>query len=435
MNYEETIAYLFAATPRFEMVGRSAYKPGLERVVEMAAAIGNPHKRLHCIHVAGTNGKGSTSSTLAAVLHAAGLRVGLFTSPHLVDFRERIRVGGHPISQEYVVDFVSRTRPLIEQLAPSFFELTTLMAFEYFAHEACDVAVIEVGLGGRLDSTNIIEPLLSIVTNISLDHTQFLGNTLPEIAHEKAGIFKPETFALVGEASPELKELFRQEADAHRAHLHFAEEHTAGTTMRPVPGGWQISSPEWGSIFFALAGAAQQYNARTILAALSLLRECTSWRIDAKAVAEGMAHVAESMKLLGRWQTVEKAPRIILDTGHNEAGIAQNVKQLEAETFDSLHVVFGMVEDKDRTAVMRLLPTTAHYYFVMPKTERAVQAVTMQQEAGDLGLKGESYPSVAEAIAVAKRAATNRDLIYVGGSNYVVAAAIEEVYPHLVESN
>ena len=435
MTYQQTIDYLFAATPQFEQQGGSAYKPGLERVLAMAEAIGSPHlgTGVRYIHVAGTNGKGSTSSTLAAILSAAGYRTGLFTSPHLVDFRERIRIDGVPIEECAVVDFVERTRPLIERFSPSFFELTTLMALHYFAAKKVDVAIIEVGMGGRLDSTNIITPELSIVTNISLDHTQFLGSTLEEIAGEKAGIFKPHVPALVGEANASLRVVFRAKAELLDAPLYFAEDSDVLQDAEPDRGGWLLHTRDYGTLWGELGGAAQRLNARTILAALAILT-CRSFQIPRAAVEEGFAHVVERSHLLGRWQKVASQPATYCDTGHNEAGIRLVVEQLKQEQYQTLHIVFGMVADKDWHSVLRLLPASAHYYFVQPTSDRALSSEELAQEARYIGLEGAVFPSIEEGCKAAQKAALPQDLIYIGGSNYVVAEALKKCYPHTLES-
>ncbi len=438
MTYKQTIDFLFAATPLFEKQGGSAYKPGLERVLAMAEVIGNPHQAegIHFIHIGGTNGKGSTSSTLAAVLSASGYRTGLFTSPHLVDFRERIRIDGTPISPEFVVDFVERVHPLVARYSPSFFELTTLMALDYFVHQKVEVAVIEVGMGGRLDSTNIITPDLAVVTNISLDHTQFLGNTLEEIASEKAGIFKRDVPALVGEASESLRKVFRSRSEAVACPLFFAEDQGLLLRVESDPqGGLLLDTRDYGSLWGQLGGCAQQINARTILAAIDVLVHQLHYKISQEAVREAFAHVVERMHLLGRWQKVSEEPTTYCDTGHNEAGIRLVVEQLRHEQYRDLHIVFGMVVDKDWHSVLRLLPKSAHYYFVQPESERALSAHDLCEEARALGLRGEVYPSIEEGCRQAFAEAHSDDLIYVGGSNYVVADALRTCFPHVLESN
>lgn len=436
MTYQQTIDYLFAATPLFEQQGGVAYKPGLERMLAMAEAIGNPHNAqgIRYIHVGGTNGKGSTSCTLAAIVKAAGYRTGLFTSPHLVDFRERIRVDGVPITQNYVIDFVARVKPLIEEFKPSFFEFTTLMAFDYFAQQKVEVAIIEVGMGGRLDCTNIISPLLSIVTNISIDHTQFLGNTLALIAQEKAGIIKSNTPIVLGEvASPEVSDVFRDKALQLSAPLYIAEKNDLVKNITSTQQGITLVTLPWGKIHFALAGVAQEKNARTLLSALDVITKHQLLNLSQEAIAYGFEHVVESMHLLGRWQRVATQPDTYLDTGHNEAGIRNVVAQLRKESYQKLHIIFGMVTDKDWITVLGLLPQDAHYYFVTPDSGRALLATSLAQEAAQRGLIGNPYPSIEAACIAAQNAASPRDLIYIGGSNYVVAQALQKCFPEIIE--
>lgn len=434
MNYQETIDYLFAATPNFQQQGGSAYKPGLERVLAMAAQLGNPHKTLRTIHIGGTNGKGSTSSTLAAVLMSAGYKTGLFTSPHLVDFRERIRVNGTPVSKQFVVDFVAKVRPLVEKWSPSFFELTTLMAFAFFAEQKVDIAIIEVGMGGRLDSTNIITPLLSVITNISLDHTQFLGTTLTEIAREKAGIMKPQTPVVIGEAEGEVQMLFAQQATALEAPIYFASQESVVHSIEDTPTGLSIHSCDYGSFEGELGGAAQHLNTKTILTALRVLSKQSELSIPTAAIREGFSTVVQKSHLLGRWQSLSSSPRIYCDTGHNEAGIRLVVQQLQQTQWKKLHIVFGMVADKDWYSVLALLPHEANYYFVTPPSDRGLPTEEIATYAHQIGLQGKEYPSVSEGFAAARIAAHEEDLIYIGGSNYVVAEVLRESFSHLLDT-
>lgn len=434
MNYQETIDYLFAATPNFQQQGGSAYKPGLERVLAMAAQLSNPHKSLRTIHIGGTNGKGSTSSILAAVLMSAGYKTGLFTSPHLVDFRERIRVNGTPVSKQFVVDFVAKVRPLVEKWSPSFFELTTLMAFAFFAEQKVDIAIIEVGMGGRLDSTNIITPLLSVITNISLDHTQFLGTTLTEIAREKAGIMKPQTPVVIGEAEGEVQMLFAQQAAALEAPIYFASQELVVHSIEDTPTGLSIHSCDYGSFEGELGGAAQHLNTKTILTALRVLSKQSELSIPTAAVREGFSTVVQKSHLLGRWQSLSSSPRIYCDTGHNEAGIRLVVQQLQQTQWKKLHIVFGMVADKDWHSVLALLPHEANYYFVTPPSDRGLPTEEIATYAHQIGLQGKEYPSVSEGFAASRIAAHEEDLIYIGGSNYVVAEVLRESFSHLLDT-
>ncbi len=435
MSYQETIEYLFSATPCFQQIGAKAYKPGLERVIAMAEVMGNPHKKFRTIHVGGTNGKGSTSSTLAAVLIASGYKTGLFTSPHLVDFRERIRIDGIPVSEQFVVDFVARMRPLLEQYAPSFFELTTLMAFCHFAEQKVDVAVVEVGMGGRLDSTNIIEPELSIITNISPDHTQFLGNSLSAIAVEKAGIIKRSRPVVIGETTEETRSIFSQKAEELSAPIYFAEEEKALLDSEDRADGIYLYSRDYGSFFAQLGGAAQHLNARTILTALSVLEKSKAFAFPKEAVWEGFASVIEKTGLLGRWQKLSSSPRIFCDTGHNEAGIVSVVRQIALEEYDTLHILFGMVADKDWRKVLSLLPREAKYHFVTPPSERGLPAQELLEYAVDLGLSGTAHTTMEAGFETVLREAKPNDMVYVGGSNYVVAEILKTYYPQLVNIN
>lgn len=432
MTYRETIDFLFNVTPVFEKGDAGAYKPGLERMQAMAEEIGNPHVEQRYLHIAGTNGKGSVSSTLAAILTASGYRTGLFTSPHLIDFRERIRINGVPISEEEVVRFVERIKPLIERYQPSFFELTTLMALDYFARMKCDVVVMEVGMGGRLDCTNIITPLLSIITNVSMDHMQFLGNTLEAIAREKAGIFKQGVPALIGEAPERLRPLYESYTQIEK---HYAEQSDEIVSITDAPDGLLIETKRWGTLKGVLTGAVQHLNARTTLAAVDLLTDKHLLQIPRDAVAKGFAQVVSLTHLLGRWQRVASRPTVILDTGHNEGAITEVAQQLKQEPYEALHIVFGMMHDKDFAKVLRLLPPNASYYFSTPKTPRALSGEMLRQEALKAGLRGETYPTLTEAFRAARTAAKPTDLIYAGGSNYVVAEILSGFFPELIEEN
>lgn len=433
MNYKETIDFLYRATPAFEQKGGSAYKPGLERMIGMANAIGNPHKKLHCIHIGGTNGKGSVSATLASVFTAEGYKAGLFTSPHLVSFRERIRIGGVPIDEQYVVDFVTRTIPLIDEWKPSFFEITTLMAFDYFAQQEVDLAIIEVGMGGRLDSTNIIVPLLSVITNVSLDHTQFLGETLEAVAHEKAGIMKPGVPVIIGESNTKLRKVFKEEAAAKEAPIFFAANDMHCNDIEDEGRGLRVRHKRYGSFVTALGGRAQHLNTHTILSVLEVLEKNRLVRFSHEAVRQGFRDVVKTMHLLGRWQKVSSFPLIVLDTGHNLAGIEINLEQIRRESFHDLHIVFGMMADKEWEKVLKILPRKAHYYFVSPEGERALPAETLYHEARSVGLRGKAYPTVMEGFTAASVVAEPNDFIYAGGSNYLVAELLEKAFPDILK--
>ena len=404
MNYSETITYLYQSTPLFQQVGAGAYKEGLTNSLLLDEHLGHPHRLFRSIHVAGTNGKGSCSHTLAAILQSAGYRVGLYTSPHLVDFRERIRVNGVPVSEQYVVDFVERERSFFEPLHPSFFELTTAMAFRYFADCHVDVAVVEVGLGGRLDCTNLISPDLSVITNISFDHTQFLGHTLAAIAREKAGIIKPHTPVVVGEVLPETRFVFEQQAQAMEAPLYFAEE----------------QSLLYADVEMELKGCYQQKNRATVLAAIPLLQQA-GYRVGEAEVRRGFAQVVELTGLQGRWQQLQEVPRMVCDTGHNVGGIRYVAEQLKSQHCRTLRMVMGMVNDKDIRGVLALLPREAVYYFTQASVKRALPVEEFARLAMEAGLQGSCYPDVASAVQAAQKESLPEDFIFVGGSSYIVA--------------
>ena len=405
MTYKETIEYLFNSTPVFEHVGASAYKPGLQTTEILDAHYGHPHKNFKTIHIAGTNGKGSVSHSLASILQEAGYKVGLYTSPHLIDFRERIRVNGIPVSEEYVIRFVEDFKHLnskrIHHLSPSFFELTTALAFKYFAEEKIDIAVIEVGLGGRLDCTNIITPILSVITNISFDHTQFLGNTLAQIASEKAGIIKHQVPVVIGETTKETRPVFENKAKEMDAPIFFAEE---------------IDRSECNQYEFELKGSYQKKNLRTILCAMKRLPF-----IHPEHIQKGLTNVCKNTGLMGRWQTLSTHPLIICDTGHNVGGWKYLAPQISSVPCDRLHIVFGMVDDKDIRNVLSMLPKNAVYYFTQANNHRAIPAQQVGELAKEYGLSGNTYPTVAQAYEEAKSSASEKDFIFIGGSSYIVA--------------
>lgn len=405
MDYQKTLSYLYNSVPMFQQVGSAAYKEGLENTVALDEHFGHPHQAYRCIHVAGTNGKGSCSHTLAAILQEAGYQVGLYTSPHLIDFRERIRVNGETISEEYVIRFVEEERSFFEPLHPSFFELTTAMAFRYFADEKVDVAVIEVGLGGRLDCTNIIRPDLCIITNISFDHTQFLGDTLAKIAGEKAGIVKSGIPVVIGETTPETKPVFLNKAQEVNAPIYFAEEN---------------GREDYPGIECELKGLYQKKNTRTLATALPLLKEA-GYRIAEQSVRSGFAHVVELTGLMGRWQKLQDAPTLICDTGHNVGGIAYIVEQLEQQSYHQLHIIIGMVNDKDIRGVLALLPKEAIYYFTKASVQRALPENELYNLASAAELQGTCYPDVPTAVRAAQEKSLPEDFIFVGGSSFIVA--------------
>ncbi len=411
MNYDQTIAYLYNAQPAFHQVGAAAYKPGLDNTMQLMQHLKNPHTLFRSIHVAGTNGKGSTSHLIAAVLQKAGYKVGLYTSPHLVDFRERIRINGNMIPKEKVVEFVAKHQPILENIRPSFFETTMAIAFDFFATEKVDIAVIEVGLGGRLDSTNIITPELSIITNIGIDHTEFLGHTLPEIAAEKAGIIKPHTPVIIGETHHQTAPVFIQKAKEVQAEIRFADNHQLSTALPIVR-----------IINCQLSGFYQTKNQRTVLAAIAQLQQ-QGWNISEETIKQGFENVCTLTGLRGRWEKLAENPLVICDTGHNAHGINDVVKQLKTLS-GTLHIVFGMVDDKDVEEVLKMLPSQAHYYFTQAQTKRAIPATELKKMAEKQGLHGQAYPTVEAAIQAAKEQATKADSIFIGGSNYIVGEAI-----------
>ena len=418
-DYNEAIEFLYTSMPMFQRVGASAYKPGLDTVKLLDDKFGNPHLKYRSIHIAGTNGKGSTAHTIAAILQSAGYRVGLYTSPHLVDFRERIRVNGKMISHEAVVDFVKRYRAMSLDCHPSFFELTMTMAFEYFAKENVDIAVIETGLGGRLDSTNIITPILSIITNISFDHTAFLGNTLPAIASEKAGIIKSGVPIVIGEAQGEVREVFVQKAKEQNAHIWFAEDNNCFETVEQLDNYVLYRATRYGDIIGELMGDCQPKNAATILTALPLL-EAQGLAITPQAVKDGFANVGKLTGLMGRWMTLQRNPHVVCDTGHNVGGweyISRRLHSIEG----TLHMVIGFVNDKDVSHILQMMPKSAKYYFTNASIERAMPASQLAEIASKCGLKGEVYHTVADAYNEALSKSSPSDTIFVGGSTFVVA--------------
>ena len=422
MNYKETTEYLFTRTPVFEKVGASAYKPGLYNTQALDEHFGHPHRHYKTIHVAGTNGKGSCSHTIAAILQKQGYKVGLYTSPHLVDFRERIRVNGICISEQYVVDFVENERTFFEPLHPSFFELTTALAFKYFAEQEVDYAVIEVGLGGRLDCTNIISPILSVITNISFDHTQLLGDTLAKIASEKAGIIKKQVPVVIGSTTPETRNVFQTVAQEKEAPIIFAEDSVFGQTSVMVTdsGKHLFPTQDFGTIELDLKGACQTENTKTILCAMSLLFDMGV--VNKDSIITGFANVCKNTGLRGRWETLGEKPLIVCDTGHNVAGWNYLSKQIEKQPCAHRHIVFGMVDDKDVSSVLELLPkNNTTYYWTQASTKRAIPVEKLCEMAKKHLLNGNTYSSVKEAFEAAKSQAQEADFVFVGGSSYVVA--------------
>ena len=432
MTYQQTIDYLYASQPAFHLVGAAAYKPGLDNTYRLMAHLGNPHERLRAVHIAGTNGKGSTSHLIAATLQAQGYKVGLFTSPHLVDFRERIRISGEMISEDNVVEFVENNRAFLDEVRPSFFETTMALAFWYFAQQQVDIAVIEVGLGGRLDSTNILTPRLSVITNIGIDHTEFLGTTLAQIANEKAGIIKSHIPCVIGETHPETQEVFLNRArecdilgdglETTECRIWFADQcgFMRRRRLKEAP-------------VCQLQGSYQEKNQQTAFVALQVLHNHCNIKISPEAIATGFAQVCSLTGLRGRWEILSESPLTICDTGHNSHGIRYVVEQLTDENGKlkgkngKLHMVFGMVADKDIDVVLSLLPEEAVYYFTQPNTSRALPAAELQAKWHALHPMHKynmCFDSVCNAIAAAKEQAIAEDIIFIGGSNYVVGEAL-----------
>lgn len=424
LNYQQTIDYLFHKLPMFSRTGAAAFKADLTNTIQLCEAVGNPHKRFKSIHVAGTNGKGSTSHMLAAILQTAGYKTGLYTSPHLKDFRERIKIDGQMVEEAFVIQFTEQIKPLIEAIEPSFFEITVAMAFTWFAAQNVDVAVIEVGLGGRLDSTNIITPELSIITNISFDHMNLLGNTIELIAAEKAGIIKKGIPVIIGESVPETKAVFLQKAGELEAPIYFAEEEKWVTDWEAVRQQLEVNIADkhtderkWYTL--ELTGLYQLKNLITVLAAIHHL-QVSGWKIEEKQVQLALKNIKKLTGLSGRWEVIHESPYCVLDVGHNEDGIKQLVSQLEHCNFQKLHIVIGMVKDKDISTVVSLLPKNAHFYFTKAQIPRAMPENELAEQAGKFGLSGHTFPTVPGALQKAIDNAHKEDLILVCGSVYIV---------------
>ncbi len=429
MTYKETLNYLFEQLPMFHRIGAAAYKADLDNTHKLMDELKHPYQRFKSIHVAGTNGKGSTSHMLAAVLQEAGYKVGLYTSPHLKDFRERIRINGKMISKKHVIDFVEQHKKKFEKIAPSFFEWTVALAFDYFADQEIDIAIVEVGLGGRLDSTNVITPELSIITNISFDHMNLLGNTLEKIAIEKAGIIKPNVNVVIGERSDETDELFIKTAIKNEAPLFFAQD---GFKVKE---GKQINKK--GKLFLEykvnsektsqvcdLPGLYQTKNIATVCAAVAILNAEGVCEITTKQFYKALSNVTELTGLKGRWQVLQQKPLVIADTGHNEAGIKEVLKNIKNTPHKYLHFVIGMVNDKDVSKILSMLPKKATYYFSKASIPRALDEKELQLQAMKYKLKGETYSTVKKAMKAAIDSAGKSDLIFIGGSTFTVADAL-----------
>lgn len=434
MTYRETCNYLFSQVPMFERQGISGYKAGLENTLKLDEHFGHPHRDYLTIHVAGTNGKGSCAHTISAILQQCGYRVGLYTSPHLVDFSERIRINGHPIDENYVVNFVAEEKSFFEPLKPTFFEVTTAMAFKYFKDMEVDIAVIEVGLGGRLDCTNVITPILSIITNISYDHTNLLGNSLEQIAMEKAGIMKKDVPVIIGETTPETRMVFEAVAQETGAPIIFAEDNPEVISAESEHNCIHYHTKHYGVIQGELQGIYQEKNANTILIAVRVLEELgymfqfsddSNSEAKDKEIAAGFLSVCEITGLKGRWQVISEEPKVVCDTAHNVGGWEYISRQLSMVQCNKMHIVFGLVEDKDMDGIMALLPKDAVYYFCKASNKRAVSENVLKIIGSQQGLMGESYPSVIQACQSARNAAGADDFVFIGGSSYVVAEFLQ----------
>ncbi|WPR72655.1 folylpolyglutamate synthase/dihydrofolate synthase family protein [Flavobacterium sp. NG2] len=403
MNYQETTQWMFNQLPMYQTQGATAYKEDLTNIKALANHLNNPQENLKCIHIAGTNGKGSTSHMLASILQEAGYKVGLYTSPHLKDYRERIKINGQEISEAFVCEFIAKNKSYFETNDISFFEMSVGLAFDYFEKEKIDLAIIEVGMGGRLDATNIISPLLSVITNIGLDHVQFLGNTLELVAGEKAGIIKEKTPVVIGEYTPETKAVFIEKAKEKNAAIYFASELISETFPSDLLGDYQV------------------FNKKTVLQAIAVLKSNNGIAVSEEQIKKGLLNVTNNTNLQGRWQQLGSSPKIVCDTAHNKEGLNIVFNQIQKENFNRLHIVFGVVNDKNLEAILPLLPKNAIYYFSKPNNPRGLDVKILFEKATENGLKGKTFNSIPEAYENAIKQAESDDFIYVGGSTFVVA--------------
>jgi dihydrofolate synthase/folylpolyglutamate synthase len=430
MNYNQTLDYLFSRLPMFQRIGAAAYKADLKNTIAICEALGNPQNKLKCIHVAGTNGKGSSSHMLAAVLQKAGYKTGLYTSPHLVDFRERIKINGKLISKDYIIEFVEKHKASFEKIEPSFFEWTVGLAFDYFLNQEIDIAVIEVGLGGRLDSTNVINPVISLITNISLDHMNLLGDTIPKIAEEKAGIIKARKPVVISEYQLETAPVFMNRAKELKSPLQFASKDYKVTSHHYKNGFLEVTvlnkktnTPE--KYELDLTGKYQLKNILGVLATLNSISD--EFFISEENIKEGLRNVIKLTGIQGRWQTLSEKPLIIADTGHNEDGIKEVLDNFGRYKYKHLHFILGVVNDKDIGKILSMLPKDAIYYFTKASVPRALEETELKVQAEQHKLKGELFPDVKAAVEAAKKKAKKDDLIFVGGSTFVVADALKEL--------
>lgn len=406
MNYQETINWMFSQLPMYQTQGASAYKEDLTNTILLSRHLSHPERDLKCIHVAGTNGKGSTSHLLASVLQEAGYKVGLYTSPHLKDYRERIKINGKDISEEFVCKFISKNKSFFEENQLSFFEMTVGLAFEYFKKEKTDINIIEVGMGGRLDSTNIINPLISVITNIGLDHTQFLGNTLEAIAFEKAGIIKNNIPTVIGEYTKETKNVFLNKAKETNSEIFFASDLIVETYPSELLGSYQIQ------------------NKKTVLQTIKVLQSQNEYKVTEENIKNGFQKVLQNTGLQGRWQQLRETPKVICDTAHNSHGLKIVLNQIQNEKFEQLHIVLGVVNDKDLNEILPLFPKNAKYYFCKPNIPRGLDAELLQKTASKFELYGKVYNSVSNAYQEALGISSKKDFIYIGGSTFVVAEVL-----------
>ncbi len=406
MNYQETLDWMFNQLPMYQQQGAAAYKKDLTNTILLSNYLGNPEKEIPCIHVAGTNGKGSTSHMLASILQESGYKVGLYTSPHLKDFKERIKINGQEISETFVCEFINNHKTFFTENKLSFFEMTVGLAFDYFKKQKIDIAIIEVGMGGRLDSTNIINPLISVITNIGLDHTQFLGNTLEAIASEKAGIIKNDTPIVIGEYTSETKNVFLNKAKETNSKIFFASDLIKETFPSELLGDYQI------------------HNRKTVIPTIKLLQSLKKFKITEENIKNGFQKVIKNTGLLGRWQQLNETPKVICDTAHNSHGLKIVLNQIQNEKFEELHIVLGVVNDKDLNEILPLFPKNAKYYFCKPNIPRGLDADILQKKASDLQLNGKVYNSVSNAYHEALKSSTEKDFIYIGGSTFVVAEVL-----------
>jgi dihydrofolate synthase/folylpolyglutamate synthase len=423
MTYAETLEYMFARLPMYQRIGGAAYKADLINTLQLCSKLGNPERQFAAVHIAGTNGKGSVSNLVASVLQEAGFKTGLYTSPHYRDFRERIKIDGREIPEEKVVAFIDHYRPMLEEIELSFFEMTVGMAFRYFADEQVDIAVVEVGMGGRLDSTNVITPLVSVITNIGLDHTQFLGNTLAKIAIEKAGIIKHRVPVVIGETQPEIKAAFENIAHEHSSPITFADQNWQITTENLQQVNILFENKPFLSTQLPLQGSYQYKNLRTALEAIRQI-ENTRFKVSKEIIAAGIKNVVINTGFRGRWQVLSMQPLTIADSGHNAHGLQMVIDNINATPYRELHIVIGVVNDKNLDAMMKLLPKDAHYYFCKANIPRALPAEELAQMAAKWQLRGAAYPSVSTAWQAAQQQAYPDDLIFIGGSTFVVAEVV-----------